>query len=124
MAGHHRRGEMAGRRRVGRKEIECQAVLRILRPGCQRQPQLEDGVEQPVLGDFDLLPARKIFGIIEIGNGAVVAAGRAEFIGVLGADQPVAGAVLGIGAEFVAALRFGQRVPELAPFPGKSLSPF
>ena len=52
VAGHHRLGRRAVRRQL-RQEVERQPVLRILQLGLQRQPELEQRVEQPVLGELD-----------------------------------------------------------------------
>ena len=108
VAGHHRLGRRAVGRRRGQK-IERQPVLGILQLGLQRQPKLEQRVEQPVLGDLDLAPVRLVLRQRQIGNHPVVTAGRAELLGAVDRNQPIAGAVLRIGAIAVAALALGQR---------------
>ena len=121
VAGHHRLGRRAvGRRAVWRRsgqKIERQPVLGILQLGLQRQPKLEQRVEQPVLGELDLAPVRLVLGQRQIGDHPVVTAGGAKLLGAVHRNQPVAGAELRIGAIAVTALALGQRPqPALALF--------
>src|SRR5262245_14298311 len=64
-----------------------------------------------MLGVFDLAPMQEILGIGEIGDGAVVAAGRAKSLRLLGSHQPVADIVVRIGAEPVALALSRERAP-------------
>ena len=44
------------------KKVERQPMLRIVQLGRQRQPELEQRIEQPVLGELDLSPVRLVLG--------------------------------------------------------------
>src|SRR5262249_1683501 len=54
-----------------------------------------------MLGVFDLAPMREILGICEIGDGAIMAAGRTKKFAVVRRHQPGAAIVLGVGAEAI-----------------------
>ena len=82
----------------GRQEIECETVG-IFGPGFQRQAQPQQRIEQSALGEFDLTPMPEVLGTCEIGNGAVMAAGRAKRLGIVGGHEPVADIMLDIGAK-------------------------
>lgn len=85
--------------RVG-QEIEGEPV-RILGPCRQRQTEPHEGVEQMMLGQFQLLPAGEAHGVRQIRDHPVVAAGLAQAFRRIGWNQPIAGVVAGIGAEMV-----------------------
>src|SRR5262245_7235112 len=54
-----------------------------------------------MLGVFDLAPMHEILGICEIGDGAVMAAGRTKNLAIVGRHEPVADVVLGVAAEAI-----------------------
>ena len=111
MAGHDRRaGGMRGGG-IGGEEVEGQPALGLFRPGLKRQAQLDQGVEQPVLGKFDPGPAVEIFQDRKIGDRAVMPAGFAVKVRRIRRHQPVAGGMLGVGAEPVALFRCRERGP-------------
>ena len=104
-----------GLRRV-LQEVERQAMLGIVRAALQQQAQPQQAVEQPVLGGFDFGPELLVAGLVQVGNGAVVAAGGAKFFGRVGRHHPVTHPLLVILAEPVGDTLGGQRAP--APIRG------
>ena len=91
MAGHHLRRVGGGADQVAH-EVEGQPLGRIFALGRHRQAELQERVEQPVLGRLELLPAREI--AVATGPGPCGCAGRRyRMVGRLGSDQPVAGTV-------------------------------
>jgi hypothetical protein len=82
MPGHDRRLARRAVRRV-RQEIKGETVG-IFRSGGQRKPQPQQRVKQAMLGVFDFAPMHEIFRVGEIGDGAVMAAGSAKDLGLLG----------------------------------------
>ena len=108
--GHDRRLALRGAERV-RQEIECETVG-IFRSGCKRQPQPQQRIKEPVLGEFDLAPMREVLGICEIGDGAVMAAGRTENFGIFGRHEPIADVVLGVAAKAIARPLRRERAPD------------
>jgi hypothetical protein len=113
VAGQHLGDRAVGIGHIG-QEIEGQSEFRVFRPALQRQAQAEHGVEQVVLGNFQLAPSRHVLGIGQVGDGAVMPAGRAMGLGRIGRQQPVAGVKLGIGAEPISLAGIGQRLPGVA----------
>jgi len=95
VAGHDR---ISCRRALRAEEIEGETLLRVIDPGFVREPQLEKRIEQAVLGGFDLAPVDQVVRLGEIGNCAIVSAGNTEALGARCRDQPIADAMLGIGA--------------------------
>ncbi len=83
--------------RIG-EEVEGEP-LRVDRPRGERQPELQERVEETPLRRFELTPAGEVLGLRQIRHHPVVPAGAAELRVVLGRDQPVAGIVPRIGAE-------------------------
>src|SRR5262245_12708871 len=64
-----------------------------------------------MLGVFDLAPVHEILGISEIGDGAVMAAGRTKNLAIVGGHEPVADIVFGVGAEAIALPLRRERTP-------------
>src|SRR2546426_9240023 len=64
-----------------------------------------------MLGGFDLAPMHEILGTCEIGDGAVMAAGRTKNLAILGRHEPVADIVLGGSAEAIALPLRRERTP-------------
>jgi hypothetical protein len=108
VASHHRGTPIRGR--FG-QELEDEAVLRILRSCGQGQPELKQGVEQPVLRQFHHTPGSQVGRDRRVRDDAVVSARGAVRLVRGGWDEPVAGIELRIGAEAVGALGLGQRTP-------------
>jgi hypothetical protein len=96
------------------EEVEDQAVFGILGPRPQRQSPPQQRVEQPVLAEFELAPARQFRGVGQIGDGAVVAAGAAEIVAARFIHQPVAGVMGGVGAKIARRAFRSGRPPSLA----------
>src|SRR5215813_8188146 len=65
-----------------------------------------------MLGVFDLAPMHEILGICEIGDGAIMAAGRTKSFAVVRRYEPVADIVLGVGAEAMALPLRRERAPD------------
>src|SRR5262249_25621841 len=65
-----------------------------------------------MLGVFDLAPMHEILGICEIGDGAIMAAGRTKNFAVARKDQPVAEIVIGGGAGAMARALCRERAPD------------
>ena len=107
---HDRRLALRTADRV-RQKIECETVG-IFRSGCKRQPQPQQRIKEPVLGELDLAPMREVLGICEIGDGAVMAAGRTENFGILGRHEPIADVVLGVAAKAIALPLRRERAPD------------
>ena len=112
--GHDPRMRRRGSDRI-REEIKRETIG-ILQPGCQRQTKAQQRIEQPVLGEFDLSPMPKILGTHEIGDGAVVATGGAEYFRLVAVHQPVADVVLGVGAKLISLSRRRQRAQQSVRF--------
>ena len=108
MPGHDRRrpARRPGSTGNQRRDRSDSSVLVV---SGSRKPQQR--VEQPMLGGFDLAPMQRDFPAREIGDGAVVAAGRAKSLGLLGRHQPVADVVLGVGAKPERSPVHGKRAP-------------
>ena len=87
VTGHHPR---AVDLRRACQEIEHQALAAIVALSVERQIELHQCIEQPMLGDFDLPPGDDISCNAGVGDGAVVPAGRAVGFGRVGLDHPVA----------------------------------
>src|SRR5262245_15856013 len=64
-----------------------------------------------MLGVFDLAPMHEILGICEIGDGAIMAAGRTKNLVIVGRHEPVADTVLGVGAEAIVLPLRRERTP-------------
>ena len=96
------------------QKVERQPMLRIVQLGRERQPELEQSVEQPVLGELDLAPVRLVLGLGQVRDHPVVTAGRAELLGAVHRNQPVARAELRVGAVAIAAPALRQR-PQSPP---------
>src|SRR4029453_7165707 len=64
-----------------------------------------------MLGVFDLAPMHEILGICEIGDSAIMAAGRAKNLAILGRHEPITDIVLGVGAEAIALPLRRERIP-------------
>jgi hypothetical protein len=94
MSGQHRR------RGIGNK-IEGEAV-RILHSGGERQFQLQECIEKPMLCGLHHAPMDLIVALAQVGDGAVVPARRAELISALGWDHPIADPVHRIRAKAIA----------------------
>jgi len=94
MPGDRRRRSVRRRR----DEVKCEAIG-IFGSCGERKPQLQQRIEQPMLGELDPAPMQQVLGLREVGDGAVVAAGRTKCFGVIAGDEPVADVVLRIGAE-------------------------
>ena len=105
--GHHRRASDGG---VGIEKIECQRIG-VFVLCVERQAELQQRVEQPMLGRLDEAPAPEILGLRQIGNGAVVPAGDTKLIGLIRRDQPIAGLVHRVLAKTIAYVVPGQRLP-------------
>ena len=113
MAREDRRPDLIALGRID-QEIEGQTRGGVLVPGHQRKVEAQERVEQPVLGGLDLAPAGQVPGDGEVRHHVVVPAGDAVAVrGILG-NQPIAGVVIGVGAEAVLAARIGIGVPEAA----------
>src|ERR1700733_9000943 len=67
-----------------------------------------------MFGDFNFLPGGQVFRDRRIRHGAIVPAGRAERVGRICFDQPVAHVVLGIGAKTVQLVFERERAPIVA----------
>jgi hypothetical protein len=94
VAGHDRRRARAGIV----EEVEDEAFW-ILGARRQRQTQPQQGVESAMLGLLDPCPAPQVRGVGQIRNHAVVPARQAEGLAGFRIHQPVAGAVIRVGAE-------------------------
>ena len=106
MTRQHRLGRHG---RIGEK-AESQAMRGVFGTSLERQAEAEQGIEQPLLGALDDLPAGKVQGVGNGGNGFVVPAGGAvEVAARHGADQPVAGAMMGVLAEDIGIVGEGRR---------------
>ncbi len=92
--GHHLG---AGRRVL--LELEDEAPHRVLVAGHDRQPELQQRVEQPVLGGLHQAPQVEVARPRQVGDGVVMAAGEAEAVALARREQPVARAVLRVAAE-------------------------
>src|SRR5215470_16668581 len=64
-----------------------------------------------MLGVFDLAPMHEILGICEIGDSAIMAAGRTKNLVIAGRHEPVADIVLGVGAEAIVLPLRRERTP-------------
>src|ERR1700760_3134612 len=108
------RHDLLPRRRIIGEKVENQPVGRVFGARDEWQAPAQQGVKEPMLGDFDFAPRREAYGISEIGHGTVVTASAAvspfgRFI-----NQPVAAVELFVGTEQP---RFAQpryRLPALA----------
>ena len=81
MPGHHPRP--IDMRRTCQK-IEHQPFAASLVALIERQLELHQRVEQPMLGDFDLLPSNQIFRDAGVGDGAIMPARSTVSIGRVG----------------------------------------
>ena len=95
VAGEHLRSILG---RIGKK-FEDQAVHGIFAPRLQWQAELQQSVEQPMLGKFNQPPSIHVRGDIEVGNDAVVPARLAEPVVRSCRNQPVASVVADVGAK-------------------------
>ena len=89
--------------------------LGVLCPRDQRQPELDQRVEQPVLGVLDPPPPLQIALDRQVGDGAVVAASLAEDACPAGRNEPVADVMFRISAEAIAFVRRVDGEPQFAP---------
>src|SRR5262245_61326778 len=64
-----------------------------------------------MLGVFDLAPMHEILGICEIGDGAIMAAGRTKNLVIAGRHEPVADIVIVLGAEAIVLSLRRERTP-------------
>src|SRR5215831_13099466 len=64
-----------------------------------------------MLGVFDLAPMHAILGICEIGDGAIMAAGRTKNLAIARRHEPVADVVLGVGTEAIVTPLRRERTP-------------
>ena len=111
VAGHH---PLAGLGIVG-EEAEGKAMLAVLVTCVQRQVQPDQGIEQALLGALNGLPAAQIGRIGQVWDGFVVPTGGAIDVATrLGRDQPVAGAMRGVGTKHEGVVVNGRRTPEPA----------
>jgi len=107
-------GRLHCRGAIGQK-FEAQAVDGVLVAGGQRQMQLQQRIEQALLGAFDGLPVGEVRCAVHRRDDAVVAAGAAEGIAAgIVFHQPVAGGELRIGAVNELQLRQDRRMKMLA----------
>ena len=113
VAGDHGRA-VVKHRSGARQKIEGKAVFGILKLAGNIQPQAQQAVDQTMFGSFDPLPVEQVLRHADVRNRPVELAGSAVGVGPVGIDQPVAGIVVGVGAEPVAFARGVQRMPDIA----------
>ena len=71
----------AGRLRHLREEIEGQPLSGVLDAGRHRQSEPQQRIEQPMLGDLDLLPGLQVGRYGDVRNRPVVPAGDTKALG-------------------------------------------
>jgi hypothetical protein len=93
------------------QKIESEPKLRILGAIGEWEAKPDQRIEQAMLREFELAPARKVVAKRKVGDRSVMSAGRAKGFGRIGRNQPVAGIIPGVGAEAIAAIGPGKRAP-------------
>src|SRR6516225_9331138 len=82
-----------------------------------RQAELQQRIEQPMLGELDLAPMEEIFRVCDVGDSAIMPAGRAKHFPLLARNEPVADIMASIGAKAIKPVRRRQRMPRTVCFP-------
>ena len=96
------------------EEVEHETLVRVVSAVRQPDPEPDQRVEQPVLGDFQLRPPLPRAGGGKVRDDAIVPASNAHLFRALGIDQPIADAMRIVGAEAATHARLRDCLEEAA----------